>query len=186
VAYRALACSGPLRGRCCHRAVVARYEEGVPEWAIQGRFFDRPRCVTGTKLTLASTNNCLIATRTLMAMDDPFAARFSISGGEDTYLFRILIAAGARIAWADEAIVEEHVPATRARLGWLVRPKFAAASSSRSRAASSSPQPAGSRGVLRGLADILPQEPSSCPLRCSGARPRGSEPCRSSHWRQGA
>lgn len=47
-----------------------------------------------------------------------------MSGGTDTHLFRRLIVAGERIAWADDAIVHEYNPFTRLTAKWLVRRSF--------------------------------------------------------------
>ena len=51
--------------------------------------------------------------------DEPFAKAFGFTGGEDVVFFRRLHAAGAEMAWSDEAIVFEGISGERATLGWL-------------------------------------------------------------------
>lgn len=46
------------------------------------------------------------------------------TGGEDTLFFRLMYDAGARFAYAPDAIVTEETPPARATLGWLVRRRY--------------------------------------------------------------
>jgi hypothetical protein len=48
----------------------------------------------------------------------PFDPAADLTGGEDDRLFVALRAAGARFAWAADAVVYEHAPAHRARLAY--------------------------------------------------------------------
>lgn len=109
--------------------VVPRYDPGVPGWVVAGGFFERPRHATGTRLESARSGNCLIRSTLLNSTADPFDARFAFSGGEDTHFFRRVRASGAVIVWADGAVVTERVPASRGRLGWLLRRAYAGGSS---------------------------------------------------------
>lgn len=52
---------------------------------------------------------------------DPALGR---SGGEDTVFFHQLSQAGALLAFCSDAVVTEHVPPSRASLGWLLRRNF--------------------------------------------------------------
>jgi hypothetical protein len=47
--------------------------------------------------------------------------RPGLTGGEDKDFFTRLCRQGARFAWADEAIVHDHVPISRANLRWVLR-----------------------------------------------------------------
>jgi GT2 family glycosyltransferase len=63
--------------------------------------------------------NVLISRHCFEAVSQPcFDPSFGLTGGEDKDFFVRLRALGARFAWADGATVFEHVPASRARLGW--------------------------------------------------------------------
>jgi hypothetical protein len=44
-----------------------------------------------------------------------------MTGGSDMHFFKQVARAGGRIVWADEALVEEWVPRSRASVGWLVQ-----------------------------------------------------------------
>ncbi len=110
--FRADVVSGP---------VVPRYEEGVPDWAVRGRFFERPRHPTGASLDATRSGNCLFVTRLVANDPMPFDPKFALSGGSDTHFFRQVHREGASIVWADDAIVHERVPASRATAGWVLQ-----------------------------------------------------------------
>jgi len=93
----------------------------TPNWVVRGRFFERPRYETGKTLPIAKTGNALVRMSLLASMPEPFDPRFGSTGAEDTELFRRLNRAGARIVWADSAVVREHVPTLRTSVRWLVR-----------------------------------------------------------------
>ena len=101
--------------------VLARFEELPPSWVESGRFFDRPRYRTGQALTVAGAGNVLVRAATLAGQPGPFAPQFALSGAEDTHLFMRLHRLGARMVWADEAIVDERVPKTRLSARWLLQ-----------------------------------------------------------------
>jgi hypothetical protein len=50
-----------------------------------------------------------------------FDDRYALIGGDDTQFTRRLHAAGARLVWANDAIVVDQVPEERATARWLVR-----------------------------------------------------------------
>ena len=110
--YRADVVTGP---------VLPSYETGVAEWAIRGGFFERPRHPSGTSLDGARTGNCLIACSLVRGSPAPFDPTFALSGGEDAHFFKRVYQEGARIVWADEAIVYERVPPSRATARWLLQ-----------------------------------------------------------------
>ncbi len=106
--------------------VVPRYVAGTPDWIIKGAFFDRRRFATGSPIDErdARTGNVLIAAAKLKALDGPFDAQFGRTGGEDSLLFRDLLATGCRFIWCDEAPVEEEVPLARANAKWLIQRSY--------------------------------------------------------------
>jgi succinoglycan biosynthesis protein ExoM len=104
--------------------VVPRFEVRPPSWATGGDFFASPRFATGSSMTWATTNNVLISSALLGGADPPFREGMTLSGGSDTHFFMRAHRQGRRMVWADEAVVMEYVPATRARLRWLLMREF--------------------------------------------------------------
>lgn len=102
-------------------AVQPVFPDGTPRWLIAGRFFETHRFADGAEIDDAHTANVLIDRRRLTALGLRFDDRFALTGGEDTMLFRDLLDAGGRIVYAADAVVHETVPASRTRLGWLLR-----------------------------------------------------------------
>lgn len=71
------------------------------------------------------TGNCFID-REKAALPSPvFDASLNQTGGEDDALFRQLEDQDIRMAWTNDAITLEHVPASRATLGYVWRRNFA-------------------------------------------------------------
>ena len=105
--------------------VHARFEREPPAWVLEGGFFAAAQRATGAALDSAYTNNALLRARSLDGERDRFDTSFTYGVGEDTLLFSRLAARGARIVWAQEAVVVESVPAARVRVRWLVRRGFA-------------------------------------------------------------
>jgi succinoglycan biosynthesis protein ExoM len=106
--------------------VVPRYRPDTPDWVKQGRFFERPRHASGTPIDEreARTGNVLLRASALRAMPGPFDEAFGRTGGEDSVLFRDLIAQSLTLVWCDEAPVSEEVPADRATARWLLRRSY--------------------------------------------------------------
>ncbi len=114
-----------VRSRCDADAVAGPvlpvFEEPPPSWILRGRLFEPPRHATGARLGTAATGNVLVATRALAALDRLFDERMALTGGSDDELFQRFARAGHSIVWADEAIVREWVPPSRATLRWILR-----------------------------------------------------------------
>jgi succinoglycan biosynthesis protein ExoM len=74
------------------------------------------------RLYVYCTCNCLLDLDASAFLGDrPFPEDFGGSGGEDAVFFRRLFFSGAWMAWAEEAVVFEEVPAERASLAWMRR-----------------------------------------------------------------
>jgi GT2 family glycosyltransferase len=102
-------------------AVEPVFPPQTPDWLIAGRFFETHAFADGAEIQDAHTANVLIDLRQLTALGLRFDHRYALTGGEDTMLFRDLLDAGGRIVYAADAVVYETVPASRARLTWLLR-----------------------------------------------------------------
>jgi glycosyltransferase involved in cell wall biosynthesis len=152
--------------RACHADAVAgrvrpRLPAGTPAWIERGGFFETPRHATGERLDRAFTHNVLVRCRTLAQLPSLFDERLAFSGGSDDELFRRLAASGGRIVWADDAVVEEFVPASRARLVWVLARSFRVGCSTAWIERHGVPRRSAARllgsackGVVRGMADL--------------------------------
>jgi hypothetical protein len=100
------------------------YGPGTPNWIIRGRFFERPRTPTGTRVRFVGTGNVLVSRRVFTDLVGYFDPRFALDGGSDTHLFLRAHEAGAVMIAARSAIVYETVAPTRANAAWLARRAF--------------------------------------------------------------
>ncbi len=117
--------------QCCHAdavfgPVLPVYPPTIAPWLKKGKFFDRARLTTGTPVDErnARTGNVLLRTQCLKELDGPFDATFGRTGGEDSMLFRDLLARQCVFVWCDEAPVYEVVAPDRANALWLLRRSF--------------------------------------------------------------
>jgi GT2 family glycosyltransferase len=136
--YRAHVVTGPS---------LPRYEQPPPRWVSEGGFHEKPRHPTGTRCSVAHTGNALVRTSVFECLERHFDESLALSGGEDVEFFARASAAGFQIVWADNAIVHESVPASRATLRWILQRAFRVGS-----CASWVEARHRSRSALRGLA----------------------------------
>jgi succinoglycan biosynthesis protein ExoM len=104
--------------------VRAIYGEGAPAWMREGDFHSTRPVWVGGEIRTGYTCNVLLDMRSPRIRGRRFALALGQSGGEDTHFFTQVTDAGGRIAFADNALLEEPVPAKRANLGWLVKRRF--------------------------------------------------------------
>jgi succinoglycan biosynthesis protein ExoM len=103
----------------------ARFVPGTPDWIRQGDFHsnrlsDRDGAHNGY------TCNVLIDRRFALRHKIRFDHKLGQIGGEDTLFFREMLDAGARFAYAPDAVVHEPIPAQRSNLAWLARRRYRA------------------------------------------------------------
>ncbi len=103
--------------------VLPVFPSDAPEWAIGG-FYDRPRYATGTDLPSFSTCNVLLCKPFLDQFPEPFDLLLSLNGGSDHLLSLRLKRAGAKMVWADRAILREYHPPGRLRVAWVLARAF--------------------------------------------------------------
>jgi succinoglycan biosynthesis protein ExoM len=115
--YRAAVVLGP---------VMPLLPSDTPRWVVDGRFFDRPRRVTGSTASSGAggTGNVLLDLHEVSRARVQFDASYGIWGGEDTDFFHRLAAAGLNAVWCDEAEAHEYVQPHRLRIRWLMRRSF--------------------------------------------------------------
>jgi succinoglycan biosynthesis protein ExoM len=104
--------------------VLPHFAFDAPRWAVQGGFFERPRHPTGHRLLAAATNNVLAAGHLFHGLDEPFDHRYALTGGSDYDFFEGLARTGRRIVWADDAVVHEWIPESRATVSWVMRRQY--------------------------------------------------------------
>jgi succinoglycan biosynthesis protein ExoM len=100
--------------------VLPEYDDEIPEWIQNGRFFNRKRYETGTSLRLLSTSNLLLRREWLERLDGPFDRQFDLTGGGDSHMLARLHRLGARMVWCDQAAVHERVPSSRGNVRWIL------------------------------------------------------------------
>jgi succinoglycan biosynthesis protein ExoM len=119
-----------LRIQTLYRAdVVAgpnppRFLDEPPAWIREGGFFAARRRVTGTLVDTAATHNVLVRCEIFERMDLLFDERLALTGCTDSEFFRRVARVGYRMVWAQEALVYECVPASRATLRWLLQREY--------------------------------------------------------------
>ena len=104
--------------------VVSEYSQKPEEWITAGRYFERLRHQTGTRVRVAATNNLLLDRQFLRKRGITFDERFGLTGGSDTLLTRQITDAGGVLLWCDEAVVTDVVPASRLTREWVTRRAF--------------------------------------------------------------
>lgn len=100
------------------------FAPGVEQWVIDGGFFTYPRYATGEVIPIAATNNVLVAAPLFGDAPEPFDPAFGLSGMDDSHFFMRAKLSGAKLVWADEAVVEEFIPASRAHARWILKRAF--------------------------------------------------------------
>jgi succinoglycan biosynthesis protein ExoM len=105
-----------------HGAVLRDFESAPGAWAARCAGIAPLRGRTGPVAMIHGTSNVLLRRAMLESMAKPcFDPGFALTGGEDKDFFTRLQCQGARFAWADEAMVHDHVPASRATLRWVLQ-----------------------------------------------------------------
>lgn len=104
--------------------VRAIYADSAAGWMKKGDFHStRPVWVNGAIIT-GYTCNTLLDMRAPSVAGRRFALSLGQSGGEDTHFFTHMHEAGGRIAFAENALLTEPVPESRASFMWLAKRRF--------------------------------------------------------------
>lgn len=134
---------------CVVGPVVSTFEVPLDDWVVAGRFFDRRRLPTGTRVTVAATNNLLLDVAAVRTAGVRFDEAFGLSGGSDTLFTRRLAASGVPMVWCDEAVVTDVVPAERTTRAWVLH-RATRSGNSASRCAVALAGSSAERAVVRG------------------------------------
>lgn len=105
-----------------HGAVLRVFDTKPAAWASSCQGMAPLRARTGPVDMIHGTANVLLSRSCLLRLERPwFDPAFALTGGEDKEFFTRLRRLGVRFAWADEAVVHAHVPASRSTLGWALQ-----------------------------------------------------------------
>lgn len=108
---------GPVKACVPERVAHRRYLQA---------FFSRPGpTVSGVIDGYYGCGNSLIRRGALPDAQAPFSPERNLTGGEDDLLFAAMKRAGARFAWAVEAVVFEHPEPSRLSLAYTLKRAFA-------------------------------------------------------------
>ena len=99
--------------------VIPHFTVPVAPWLK--KFFEQPRHPSGYPTEYAYTNNVLVRSEVFERMNKLFDERFALSGGSDTHFFTRVRRAGYKMVWADDALVDEWIPKSRANVRWLLQ-----------------------------------------------------------------
>jgi len=102
--------------------VISVFDSAVSKYI--SCWFNRPVYRKNAKLNSIATNNLIIKSDSLVKNDVWFDNRFNYTGSEDSYFGIQMIKKGAKIFWAENAIVYETVPKNRANLKWLIQRRY--------------------------------------------------------------
>lgn len=95
--------------------------KNVPQWVLDGKFFERQRLATGNPIEIAFTHNSLVRAEIFSKFNPVFQERFALTGGEDVHFFMGLHHQGYKMVWADDATVTEWIPENRTNIPWILR-----------------------------------------------------------------
>lgn len=100
--------------------VISHFEVEPDPWVTAGRFFDRRRLPTGTRIDVAATNNLLLDLHRIRDFGLRFDLAYGITGGGDTMFTKQIRAHGGDMVWCDEAVVHDIVPRSRVTRRWVL------------------------------------------------------------------
>ncbi|MGY2085979.1 glycosyltransferase family 2 protein [Blastococcus sp. SYSU DS0539] len=130
--------------------VPARLLGPADDWVAGSGLFDRPRHVTGARMSGAGAGNLLLDLHQVRALGLTFDERLGLTGGEDTLFTHQLVHGGGEIRWCDEAEAVESIPAARLSRAWVLQ-RSLRSGSSWARAEVHLAGGAGARWRLRGV-----------------------------------
>lgn len=87
-------------------------------WGVEKMFLN------GKPFVFCTCNFLARMDAVLMLGPEPFDKAYGITGGGDTVFFRKLFRDGHKMAWADNALLYEDMPDSRANLPWLRRRRY--------------------------------------------------------------
>jgi glycosyltransferase involved in cell wall biosynthesis len=93
-------------------------------WAVRSGLLQRRRNRDGARIYYGATNNTLVSWPFVRDHGLRFDERMRFTGGSDFRFFRLAMARGLTIHWAEAAMIEEAFPPERLRLSWVLARQF--------------------------------------------------------------
>lgn len=90
--------------------------------------FPRENYKDNSQIFSFTTGNLILRRKSLEKYNVWFDNRFNDTGAEDAYFGIQMLKKGAKIYWAEKAMVYENIPKERANLKWLIKRRFRVAS----------------------------------------------------------
>ena len=97
------------------------FEPGATEWIVESGLLNYDRFETGARYPYFHTRTSGVIHRWASVPPGGFETRMALSGGSDRLFFTRIHRSGGVFVYAGEALMTEYVPASRARLGWMLR-----------------------------------------------------------------
>lgn len=104
--------------------VLTPFPDDVPEWIAVSGAFVRPVRRDGAEMDEAATNNLMLNLHSVRRSAIRFDERFGLSGGSDSLFTRSFVRWGAKIVWAERAVVLEQVDPERFTRSWVLQRTF--------------------------------------------------------------
>jgi glycosyltransferase involved in cell wall biosynthesis len=100
--------------------VVSEFGTALDPWVAAGEFFRRRSMPTGTEITVAAAGNLLLDRVQVHRLGVRFDHRLGLGAGEDSLFSQELVRRGGRIAWCEESVAVDRVPADRMSRRWVL------------------------------------------------------------------
>lgn len=104
--------------------VLTPFPDDVPEWIAVSGAFVRPVRTDGVAMQEAATNNLILDLDAVRRSGIAFDERFGLSGGSDSLFTRSFTRWGARLVWAEDAVVVEREDPERFTRAWVLQRTF--------------------------------------------------------------
>jgi succinoglycan biosynthesis protein ExoM len=104
--------------------VLTPFPDDVPEWITVSGAFVRPVRTDGVRMQEAATNNLILDLAAVRRSGIVFDERFGLSGGSDSLFTRSFTRWGARLVWAEQAVVSEREDPERFTRAWVLQRTF--------------------------------------------------------------
>lgn len=97
------------------------FEEGSTEWITRSGLLHYERFETGERYPFFHTRTSGVIMRSSVVPAERFDERMALSGGSDRLFFTHIHRNGGVFVYDNDAVVTEFVPASRARVRWLLK-----------------------------------------------------------------